>query len=177
MFVKHKCLCPHKVQITGLFSKSVTIQAKTLGLTSAFVEKKYIYIYKKWVLMGLYYIYCSQYGNYRQIYWHENSIKKKLVRECMQIICFRLQRIGKCVKQSKTRAVIFVSTERHEKHTHDFKHVEYFLSANFLWNPSSSWIEVSEPIRNKCDHHWWHIRPNNINVYWKPRVLHRYKIS
>ena len=47
---------------------------------------------------------------------------------------------------------------------HDFKHVEYFLSANFLWNPSSSWIEVSEPMRNKCDHHWWHIRPNNINV-------------
>ena len=32
MFVKHKCPCPHKVQITGLFSKSVTIQAKTLGL-------------------------------------------------------------------------------------------------------------------------------------------------
>ena len=23
-------------------------------------------------------------------------------------------------------------TEQHEKHTHDFKHVEYFLSANFL---------------------------------------------
>ena len=39
----------------------------------AFVKK---YIYKKWVLMGLYYINCLQYGNYRQIYWHENSILK-----------------------------------------------------------------------------------------------------
>ena len=120
MFVKHKCPCPHKVQITGLFSKSVTIviQAKTLGLVLLWKKN----IYKKWVLMGLYYINCSQYGNYSQIYWHENSIKKKkkkkkLVRGCMQIICFRLQRMGKCVSQSKYRAVIFVYGTTWKAHT------------------------------------------------------------
>ena len=42
---------------------------------------------------------------------------KKLVRGCMQIICFRLQRIGKCVSQSKTRAVIFVYGTTWKAHT------------------------------------------------------------
>ena len=50
------------------------------------------------------------------------------------------------------------------------------LTSSISLNPSSSWIEVMEPIRNKCDHHWWHICQNNINVCCKPRVLHRYKI-
>ena len=140
-----------------------------------FVKK---YIYKKWVLMGLYYINCSQYGNYRQIYWHENSIKKKknLLEDACKLYasgCRESESVS--ANQKPGRSSLY--TEQHEKHTHDFKHAEYFLSANFLWNPSSSWIEVSEPMRNKCDNHWWYIRPNNINVCWKSRVLHRYKIS
>ena len=70
-------------------------------------------------------------------------------------------------------------TEQHEKHTLDFEHVEYkiFFLHIFFEIQAACWIEVSEPIRNKCDHHWWHIRPNIINVCWKPWVLHRYKIS
>ena len=68
MFVKHKCPCPHKVQITGLFSKSVTIQAKTLGLVLLWKNKQ------EMGLDGPVLYYLLQYGNYRQIYWHENSI-------------------------------------------------------------------------------------------------------
>ena len=35
--------------------------------------------------MGLYYINCSQYGNYRQIYWHKNSIKKNLLEDAYKL--------------------------------------------------------------------------------------------
>ena len=81
--------------------------------------------------------------------------------------------IGKCVSQSKTCPVIFVYGTTWKAHNW----LGVFSFCKFLWNPSSVWIEVMEPIRNKCDHHWWHICPNNINVCCKTRVLHRYKIS
>ena len=48
----------------------------------AFVKK--LYIYKKWVLMGLY---CSQYGNYWQIYRHENNILKILKKNWVEDAC------------------------------------------------------------------------------------------
>ena len=48
----------------------------------AFVKK--LYVYKKWVLMGLY---CSQYGNYWQIYRHENNIKKKQNKNLVEDAC------------------------------------------------------------------------------------------
>ena len=51
-----------KVQTAGLFFKISHDQSRNFR-AGAFVKK--LYIYKKWVLMGLY---CSQYGNYWQIY-------------------------------------------------------------------------------------------------------------
>ena len=94
--------------------------------------------------------------------------KKSLAVRCSG--CWELESVS--ANQKPVWSSLY--TEQHETHTIDF---EYFLSANFLWSPSSNWIEVMEPIRNKCDHHWRHICPNNINVCCKPRVLHRYKIS
>ena len=74
MFVKHKYPCPHKVQITGLFSKSVTIQTQTLGLVLLWKNKQ------EMGLDGPVLYYLLQYGNYRQIYWHENSILKNQIK-------------------------------------------------------------------------------------------------
>ena len=112
MFVKHKCPCPHKVQITGLFSKLVTIQAKTLGLLLLW-KNIYTRNGSGWACIILIAHSMGTIGKYIDT----KIALKKLVKGCMQIICFRLQRIGKCVSQSKTRVVIFVYGTTWKAHT------------------------------------------------------------
>ena len=126
-----------KSKLPGYFQNQSRSRHKLSGWF--FCEK----IYKKWVLIGLYYI-----------------------------ICYSMGTIGKYIDTK----IAFKKIKLKSKRISSMSRI-FFRTANFLWDPSSSWIEVSEPIRKKCDRHWWHIRPNNINVCWKPRVLHRYNIS
>ena len=77
MFVKHKCP-PQKSPNCRAFFKISHDPSRNFR-AGAFVKK--LYIYKKWVLMGLY---CSQYGNYWQIYRHENNIKKKINKNLVE---------------------------------------------------------------------------------------------